>query len=239
MSYDAQNWAKKLINQKINTHQLIAETYKETLRFMLGTFSGLKIINPENEVVDVPCINATSERTAAKFFQENNIILPVISIAQITSVDDERRRRIKDLVLNESLWDDTRKRAFRIISLAPRALTVTYNINIWAKYNEDMDQLVEQVRLAFSPNLNIITKYTNSTAAFITDESNDSVVVVGDREDRAIRRKFEVSVEGYIPYPKYLVTSTGEITEFNTETQTTFDASSINVTETQSYTKIN
>ena len=109
-----------------------------------------------------------------------------------------------------------------------------------------MDQIVEQISLVFSPNLNVITKYSNSTAAFIVNESNDSVMVVGDREDRVIRRKFEVSVEGYIPYPKYLVTATGEITEFNTEIQvitdravsvsaSSIDASSINITETESY----
>ena len=82
-----------------------------------------------------------------------------------------------------------------------------------------MDQLVEQIRLIFSPNLNIITKYSNSTAAFIINESNDSVVVVGDREDRVLRRKFEIQVEGYIPYPKYLITSTGEMESLNLDVE--------------------
>ena len=244
MSYDSENWAKRLIGSKLKTSHLISETYKENLRFMLGTFAGLKTINPENEVIDVPCINATAERTVAKLYQENNIILPIISVAQNNSIDDPMRRRTKDLLLNETFWDTDRNRAYRVISLAPKALNITYDINIWTKYSEDMDQLVEQVRLTFSPNLNIITKYTNSTAAFITNESNDSVMVVGDREDRIIRRKFELSVEGYIPYPKYLVTSTGEITEFNAELQlvtdpavsvnaSSIDTSSINIAETE------
>ena len=250
MSYNAQNWAKRLIGSKLNAQQLIAETYKETLRFMLGTFGSLKTITPENEIMPVPCINATAERAVAKLYQENNIILPIITVAQNNSIDDPARRRIKDIVLNESYWDEVRKRAFRVVSLAPRALNITYDINLWTKYNEDMDQLVEQIRLSFSPNISIITKYTNSTAAFIVDESNDSVVVVGDREDRGLRRKFEIQVEGYIPYPKYLITSTGEITEFKSEFElitdsdvsvndSSIDTSSINVEETQSYTKIN
>ena len=111
-----------------------------------------------------------------------------------------------------------------------------------------MDQLAEQIRLVFSPDLKVVTKYTNSTAAFITDETNDSVLVVGDREDRIIRRKFEISVEGYIPYPKYLITSTGEITEYNTEFEivtqenvsldsSSFSASSINSTEVGTFTQ--
>jgi len=250
MSYDAEAWAKRLLNQKINTQQLIAETYKETLRFMLATFSGFKTVDPENHVVDVACINATAERTVAKLYQENNIVLPVVSIAQMTSSDDESRRRTRSILLNETYWDNFRKRALRVISLAPRAINVTYELNIWTRYNEDMDQIAEQVRLCFSPDLNVITKYTNSTKAFITNEANDSTTIVGDREDRIIRRKFEITVEGYIPYPKYLVTATGEITEFNTEIQVvtdssvsvedeSIDTSSINVEETASYTKIN
>ena len=80
-----------------------------------------------------------------------------------------------------------------------------------------MDQLVEQIRLVFGPGVNVITKYTNSTVAFIVEEANDSTLVVGDREDRVIRRKFEINIEGYIPYPKYLITANGELTEFKTE----------------------
>jgi len=250
MSYDSQNWAKKLMNEKVSTQQLIAKTYKENLRFMLGTFSGFKTINPQNEVISVRCINATAERAVAKMFQENNIILPIVTVAQTVSTEDERRRRTKDIILNETHWDSDRKRAYRVISLAPKALNISYELNIWTKYTEDMDQILEQIRLLFSPNLNIVTKYTNSTAAFITNEENDSVLIVGDREDRVIRRRFEISVEGYIPYPKYLITSTGEITEFKTELEVitenetsvfdaSIDSSSINVSEIESYTKIN
>jgi hypothetical protein len=245
MSYNPQNWAKRLIADKIKPHQLISEAYKETLRFMLGTFGTLTNITPENKVIEVPCINATAERAVAKLFQDNNIILPIVTIAHMNSEDDTLRRRPSDLVLAEKYWDEDKRRALRVVTLAPRALNILYDINVWTKFSEDMDQLVEQIRLIFSPNLNVQTKYSNSTAAFITEESNDSVLVVADREDRILRRKFSISVEGYIPYPKYLVTSTGEITELNTEIQivnedvsvtaTSFDASSINISETESY----
>ena len=248
MSYSANAWAKRMMAKKINAQQLVAKTYKETLRFMLATFSALKIIDPQGAVIDVPCINANPERTVAKLYQDNNIILPVITVGQLTTTDNDERRRPYDLLVNESHWDKQRRRAFRVISFAPRAVNITYDINIWTKYNEDMDQLAEQIRLVFSPDLKVVTKYTNSTAAFITDETNDSVLVVGDREDRIIRRKFEISVEGYIPYPKYLITSTGEITEYNTEFEivtqenvsldsSSFSASSINSTEVGTFTQ--
>ena len=247
MSYNGQYWARELMNKKINTQQLIAESYKETLRFMLAKFSGIKTVDPEGEVVSVPCINATPERAVAKFYQENNIILPIVTVFQSNSKEDDRRRRVK-VVVPESYWDSVKQRAVRVVSLAPKALNVNYEVNIWTKYSEDMDQIAEQIRLLFAPHVNIVTKYTNSTAAFITNENNDSRVVVGDREDRIIRRKFEVAVEGYIPYPKFLVTNTGEITEFNSDFEVItkssvdlddypFDTSSINDTEIGSITK--
>ena len=227
MSYRAQAWAKDMMAQKIETQQLISHTYKELLRFMLGTFSGLRIIDPQGDVIEIPCINANPERTVAKLYQDNNIVLPVITVGQLTTADTEERRRPYDLLLNESYWDEQRKRAFRVISFAPKAVNITYDINLWTKYNEDMDQLAEQIRLLFAPDLKVVTKYTNSTAAFISDETNDSVLVVGDREDRIIRRKFEVSIEGYIPYPKYLITSTGELTKFTAEFEAVTDSTTI------------
>jgi len=217
MDYNARNWAKELMSKKVTAQKLIAETYKETLRFMISTFSGLKTIDSENKVNSVPCINASPERAVAKLYQENNIILPLITIWQSNSKDDPKRRRTNDLVIPEAYWDEKHKRALRVITLAPQAININYEINIWTKYSEDMDQIAEQLRLAFAPELKVITKYTNSTAAYITNETNDSNLVVGDRQDRVVRRKFEVAIEGYIPYPKYLVTSTGEITEYNAE----------------------
>ena len=247
MSYSGQYWAKELMSKKINTQKLIAESYKETLRFMLATFSGIKTVDPEGAVTSIPCINATPERAVAKFYQENNIILPIVTVFQSNSKEDDRRRRVK-VVVPESYWDSVKQRALRVVSLAPKALNVNYEVNIWTKYSEDMDQIAEQIRLLFAPQMNIVTKYTNSTAAFITNENNDSRVVVGDREDRIIRRKFEVAVEGYIPYPKFLVTNTGEITEFNSDFEVItkssvdlddypFDTSSINDTEIWTLTK--
>ena len=104
-----------------------------------------------------------------------------------------------------------------MIGYPPRAINVNYSVNIWTKYKEDIDQLAEQVRLLFSPGLQVVTSKSNSTLAFINREDDNSSLLVGDREDRIIRKTFLVSVEGYLEYPEYLVTSTGEVKEFNIE----------------------
>ena len=78
-----------------------------------------------------------------------------------------------------------------------------------------MDQLCEQIRLLFNPHLVIKNSYTNTALAFIESESDDSTLETTDRQERIIRRTFSIKLEGWIPNPKFIITSTGEIQEFN------------------------
>ena len=185
---------------------------------MISKLGSLVYINSEGEVIPIKCVHANPERTIAKLKQENNIILPIISINQNTSDNDDKRRRPQSSLINTSWWSDKKQRAFRVISLAPRAVNVEYGINIWAKYKNNLDQITEQVRLLFNPHLVVTTKYSNVSHAYLDVESDNSTVDSSDRQDRIIRRTFKVKLEAYIPNPKFLITSTGEIEEFNSET---------------------
>jgi hypothetical protein len=169
-------------------------------------------------VLGVKCIHANPERTIGKLKQENNIILPIISINQDSSQNSDNRRRTSINVVSESWWSDEKKRAFRVLSIAPRAVDIEYGINIWAKYKSNLDQLVEQIRLMFNPDLVIENSYTNTALSFIDQEVDNSTLETSDRQERIIRRSFKIKVEAYIPNPKFLITSTGEIEEFNVDT---------------------
>ena len=118
----------------------------------------------------------------------------------------------------ESFWSEEKKRAFRILSLAPRAVDIEYGINIWAKYKANLDQIVEQIRLLFNPHLVVVNSFTSAAHAFIEAESDNSTLETSDRQERVIRRSFTIKLETYIPNPKFLVTSTGEIEEFHADT---------------------
>ena len=78
-----------------------------------------------------------------------------------------------------------------------------------------MDQLAEQVRLMFNPNLAITTPYEKNTPTFLTAETDNSSMVLADREDRIVRKSFTIKVETYIKNPRFQVTSTGEVQRFN------------------------
>jgi len=70
----------------------------------------------------------------------------------------------------------------------------------------------------FNPTLSINTPLESGTPAFLERESDDSKVVLSDREDRIIKKSFNIRIETYIKSPRFLVTSTGKITVLNSDT---------------------
>ncbi len=200
---------------------LPAKVYKETLRSLIHEFGNLGYIDAEGNFTDVKCFHANPERTIAKLYQENNIILPVVTVGQTKIDDDPTRRKYKPIIIASKFYNNETARAERVISFVDRPVNISYGVSIWTKYMEDMDQLAEQVRLKFNPSLFFITPYSKDTKAFLTDEANNSDVTAGDREDRLIRKTFTVSVETYIPSPKFRYTSTGKIEELGVDVHLT------------------
>lgn len=218
ISEDPMVWARRKIAERTTKYNNIPMFYKEALRFIISTLGDLAYVNSETNLVDIKCIHANPERAVAKLHQENNIILPIISINQSSSANADKRRRGAAQVVTQSFWSEEKKRAVRVISEAPRSVDVSYTINVWAKYKANLDQIVEQVRLLFNPHLIIKNSYTNSAQAYIEQEQDQSDVETSDRQERILRRSFTIKLEGYIPNPQFLITSTGEIEEFKGET---------------------
>ena len=190
-------------------------SYKEILRFLISEFNDLVYFNDEAEAVRVKCRYGNPERTVAKLRQADNMVLPVITISQDSVVEANDRRRFNSVLMQKTYWNDETQRAERIVSLCDRPVTLQYNINIWAKYMEDMDQLAQQVRLKFNPSVQLNTKYSVDSKVFLNAENNNYSLTLADREERVIRKSFNVSVETYIRSPKFKVTSTGQIEEVN------------------------
>lgn len=195
----------------------ISFIYRESLRSMIASFNDVGHFNSEDKFVDIKCIHGNAERAIAKLKQENSIILPMISIAQTISDNDDERRRYESVLVHEKYWDEEKHRAIRILSLSPRPVNINYQVNIWCKYMADMDQILEQVRLKFNPEMNVPTKYSTLAKAFITSEEAVGSMTANDKDDRVIKKTINVTLRTYIPSPKFLVTSTGEIEEFNIE----------------------
>ena len=197
----------------------ISFLYRESLRSMITSFNDVGYIDSEEKFNSIKAIHANAERAVAKLKQENNLILPIISIGQTVSDNDSERQKNESLLVHEKYWDEKKHRAYRILSLAPRAVNVRYQIHVWCKYMADMDQILEQIRLKFNPEMQVPTEFSTLAKAYLDSEEDVGQVAVTDKEDRILKKTLSVVLRTYIPSPKFLVTSTGEIEEFKIDTK--------------------
>ena len=209
---------RKLIYEITKTKNNISFIYKESLRSMIVSFNDVGYIDSEDKFNSIKCIHANAERAVAKLKQENNIILPILSIAQTVSDNDKERQKNESLLVHEKYWDAEKHRAIRVLSLAPRAVNVRYQLNIWTKYMSDMDQILEQVRLKFNPEMQVPTEFSTLAKAYLDSEEDVGQLTVTDKEDRILKKTMNIVLRTYIPNPKFLFTSTGKIEEYKIET---------------------
>ena len=193
---------------------VIDNVYKESLRAMLHAFGNMYYIDGNGNRVKVNCSHGNPERIAGKLKADNTLVLPMITIVESQSTPDRSRGRYQSLI-NETVWDEKKLRAQRVLSLPPRPVNITYEVNIWCKYKADMDILRSNIYSLFSPDLQLTTKYSEHSKAFIESERDIGNPVAQDSADRILQKAISISLETYIPSPRFLFTSTGQIDEFN------------------------
>ena len=193
---------------------VIDNVYKESLRAMLHAFGNMYYIDGNGNRVKVNCSHGNPERIAGRLKADNTLILPMITIIE-TGTDSDRQRMRYQNIVSETSWDPDKRRATRILSLPPRPININYDINVWCKYKADMDMLRASIFSMFSPDINIETKYSVYNKAFINSEREVGNLTAGDTGDRILQKTISVTLETYIPSPKFAVTNTGEIDEFN------------------------
>ena len=192
---------------------VIDNVYKESLRSMLHTFGSMYYIDGNGNRVRVNCSHGNPERIAGRLKADNTLILPMITIVETQTNSDPNRMRYQN-VISEKVWDPDKRRATRVLSLPPRPINITYEINIWAKYKADLDMLRSSIFSLFSPDINIETQYSVHNKAFINSEREVGNVVANDTGDRILQKTISVTLETYIPSPRFFFTNTGEIKEF-------------------------
>ena len=208
---------RNIIFKMTHDHNNISHVYKETLRTMIASFNDVGYFNGDGEFVYAKCIHANAERAIAKFKQDTNIILPILSISQTVTNNDVNRQRQESILVHEKVWSPEKNRAVRVLSLAPRPVNITYQLNIWSKYRSDMDQILEQIRLKFNPEMQVPTKHGTITKAYLDSEENVGDFTAKDKEDRLLQKSITIVVRTYIPNPKFIFTNTGKIEKFNSE----------------------
>ena len=193
---------------------MLDNVYKESLRSMIYSFGNLYYIDGNGNRLRVKTTHGNPERIAGKLKVDNTLILPMITIVETKTTPDLDRGRYQSIII-EKAWDPTKLRATRVLSLPPRPINISYEINIWAKYMSDLDMLRSTIFSRFNPDVSIVTKYSAYNKAFITNERNVGNVEATNADDRVLQKTFEVTLETYIPTPKFQVTNTGQIKDFD------------------------
>ena len=209
-------YLKDKITKMSKNLNVTSKVYKEILRSLLAELR-LGYVNDDSEYIKLKLHHGRQERAVAKKFQENNIILPYSTIFQSRVASDDPKRRQRNVLMYNSVWNDETQRAERVVSLCDVPIISEYTLSVWSKYVSDIDQISATLRSQFNPDLILETSYSNNIKAFLTEESDISSVEVADKEDRLIRKSFTINVESYIQSPRFKVTSTGKIVQVNTE----------------------
>lgn len=205
----------KKIDEEPNRY--IHYVYKQVLRFLINKFSNLSYINGKNDLTKIKCYHANQERAVGIIFSDANVILPVITISENSTALFDKKQRYTPLLIDEKFWYPKIQRAVRFVSLPPRPIRISYTINVWSFYKNDLDQVREMLFSMFNPDLNVTVGKDFCIKAFIETEDDDSEVKVSDKEDRVLQKALNISVETFLPSPRFLYTSTGKIEKFNYE----------------------
>ena len=213
MSKSLRNQVLEMTNDKVRP--VIDNVYKESLRAMLFEFGNLHYIDGNSNKIKVKCVYGNPERIAGRLKADNTLILPMVTIVESQTLNADDRRRYNPVLLHEKHWDSEKLRATRVLSLSPRPLTISYEINIWCKYKADLDMLRATIFSKFNPDIQLTTEQSNLNKVFLESESDIGTVSVQDSQDRVLQKTISVSLETYVENPKFAITNTGQIKEFN------------------------
>lgn len=200
------------------------DAYREYTKSMIEEFANLQTINAQGEKnIIVKPFFSSPERAVAKLKADRNLRLPVVSIGISDLLPPSSNRKMGFNLTHYKMFDVEERVAYRVVQLAAKPVELVYHVNIFSKYVEDMNQLVEQVELKFHPFVNLKTKFGTTTQARIVDLMDKSSFQVGDQQDRVLHKTFTVQIDAHIPQRQYLYTSTGAIKEVNTDHFISFD----------------
>ncbi len=189
---------------------------------MLDLFSNIVVIDEDGKAHKVPIVWGTQEKAVAFILQDNirkdgslvveRIRLPMLAIySSGIEFDQTRYTYHKAVDYMRRLRPDgkpgfTTKEKFErdtVFGVA-RGIPVNkqYTLMAWTMYMEDIDQIIEQIILKFSPVAYIRVRGVNwETVVNLDSIGNNVDYEPGDQNQRIIKYEFNFTARAYIPQP--------------------------------------
>lgn len=216
----------KIVNDLKNPNKNVINRYSNALRgsdeAMRDMFNDLVVLDEEGKAHKLPIIWGTQEKAVAAILQPNvrkdnslvvdRIMLPALSIYQSDiQMNQNRYTYHKAIDFMRSARPDwkpgftikerfERDTVFGVARGIP--VDISYTLTAWTWYIEDMNQIVEQVLLKFSPIAYIRVRGISwETGVKIDSIANNLDTEPGDQNVRVIKFVFNMTAETYIPQP--------------------------------------
>jgi len=220
---------ENMMKEPVRTHDgTVIYRYSKAIRgadeAVKEMFNNLVCIDEMGDVVPVPIIWGTQERAVAHVLQNNirqdsslvvvRLKLPMLSIYN-SGISFNQDRYIYHQAIDyfRNIRPDKkpgfttmenrheRDTVFGVARGIP--IDINYQLTAWTLYVEDMNQIVEQVLLKFSPVAYIQVQGVHNweVIAKLDSIGNNLETEPGDQQLRLVKFQFGITVESFIPQP--------------------------------------
>ncbi len=217
----------QITNDLDNPNRNVIYRYTRALRganeAMLDLFTNIQVIDEEGKAHVVPIIWASQEKAVAALLQDNvkkdetlvvdRIRLPIMAVWANNYSFDQTRFTYQKAQSFLSWLDPTgegygftqrekfdRDTIFGVTRGIP--VNISYTLYVWTMYQTDMDQILEQVMLKFSPVAYIRVRGVYWEIIVLLDgQANNLEIEPGDNKLRVIKYQFNMTAKSYIPQP--------------------------------------
>jgi len=216
----------QIVEDMKNPERSTIYRYSKSLRgcdeAMVDLFGNVVVLDEDGKAHKVPIVWGTQERAVAWILQDNvrkdgglvvdRLRLPMMAIYSSGMDFDQTRytyhkaldymRRMRPdgkpgFTAKEQFERDT---VFGVARGIP--INKTYTLTAWTMYMEDIDQIIEQIVLKFSPVAYITVRGVNwETVVTLDSIANNVDYEPGDQNQRIIKFEFNFTARAYIPQP--------------------------------------
>ena len=113
--------------------------YRVFTRRIKELFGKFQVVKGDDTLRTVEIIYANPERAIAKIMEGKSTQLPLLSL-QLDGIEVALdRRKPMEALVEKKFWIPDQQRAVRYMALAPVAANLSFAVNVWGKYVEDVN----------------------------------------------------------------------------------------------------
>jgi len=214
----------QIVNDMADPNRNVVYRYSKAIRgcdeAMVDLFNNIVVLDEDGKAHKVPIIWGTQERAVAWMLQDNTkkdgslvverIRLPMMAIYSSGMEFDQTRYTyhkaldyLRDYSDKPGMYAKERYEKDTVFGMTKGLpINKTYTLMVWTMYMEDVDQIIEQIVLKFSPVAYIRVRGIRwETVVSLDSIANNVDYEPGDQNQRVIKYEFNLTARAYIPQP--------------------------------------